>query len=149
MVETKQCLNLLRRRIEEKEYQRRVTLSNLRDAAFMERTSPPSQRFIYRHRREELQQGLAALQVDLDNLRRQQQQIEAEVSGRRLARLALLESLRPNGAFEVQLTARRERFLLHPGFALLKAEYEAALEDRDSAAERVRQLEIEIAELEG
>ena len=143
------CLNVLRERLAEKEYQRRVTLSDLRDALFEESRALPSQRFVIRHRRECLEQGLAAIDVELATMRAEFQRAEAEVSGRQLAIENLSNALRAGGAYDCAIVVAAERYRAHPDFASLKSEYEAALRDREHAAATVEQLRREIAALEG
>lgn len=144
-----QSLNLLRARVEEKEHQRRVTLSDLRDALFEESRALPSQRFVIRHRRECLQQGLVGIDADLATLRAECQRAEAEVGGRRLAIERLSNALRPGGAYDCAIVVAAERYRAHPDFSSLKSEYEATLRDREHAAATVEQLRREIVALEG
>ncbi|HEX5733357.1 MAG TPA: hypothetical protein VF131_11035 [Blastocatellia bacterium] len=139
----------LKSRLTELERSRRINTSNLADAAFHERNAPPSQRYIYRHRREELAQGLALLQSEIESRRLELQRLETEVGGRWLAIESLTRALRPGGAFDCAIVVARERHLAHPEFACLKSDYEAALRDKENAVALVERLRAEVEALEG
>jgi hypothetical protein len=149
MLEQKQHnLSVLRLRSDDLERRWRALKSDLADAEFLIQTSVPSQRFFHRERREEVKLVLAQVEAELGEMRRQQQQLEGELNGRRLARSGLEAALRSGRAFDSEIAIKKATYEAMPDFTFLEAEYYQALAAKKKAKIRLAELDREISEME-
>ena len=142
-------LKSLGQRVAELEHRRLICLRDVADREWRLKSVFPSERDSVRAELEDAQRELARVGRELHEARLEFQRVEAEVNGRRLARKALIDALRPGGEFDNRIVQRREMHAALPDFALVNQEYLDAIEAKAAAVKRVEQLSVEICALEG
>lgn len=139
----------LRRQVAELEHARLVAMRDVADCEWRLARVMPSERESVRAELDAAQKELARLSRELNEARLEFQRVESEVNGRRLARKALIDALRPGGEFDNRIVQRREMHAALPDFALVNQEYFDSVEAKAAAVKRVEQLSTEIAALQG
>lgn len=136
--------------VAELEAQRRALVREVADAEWKASKCLPSERADARLELQTAQRELSEVLSKLQAARLTYQKAECVVNGLRIARANLRAHLRPHGYFDQMITLKAEALRALPGgAALLEAEYKAAVENKQKAAQHVDQLDKDIAVLEG